>query len=123
VPPTPTAGRQPEATTASRSRAVVSKSRGTSGSLMLRGCGSHTCSDLAGHVPSRRLRQRRSKVEELPLNQPGLSRRITPELTDAGGQWRPRWKLTRPARVRSSDFVGPRVFHPSISYRDWRFLA
>ena len=27
------------------------------------------------------------------------------ELTDAGGQWRWNWKLTWPARVRSSDFV------------------
>lgn len=32
----------------------------------------------------------------------------TIELTDAGGQRRPNWKLTRPARVRSSDLVGPR---------------
>jgi hypothetical protein len=29
----------------------------------------------------------------------------TPELTDAGGQWRPNWNLTQPARVRSSNFV------------------
>jgi len=29
----------------------------------------------------------------------------TPELTDAGGQWHPNWKLTWPARVRSSDLV------------------
>src|SRR5437016_1480679 len=29
----------------------------------------------------------------------------TNERTDAGGQWHPNWKLTRPARVRSSDFV------------------
>lgn len=31
--------------------------------------------------------------------------RLTKELTDAGGQWRPKWKLTRSARVRSSDLV------------------
>lgn len=35
----------------------------------------------------------------------------TPELTDAGGKWHWNWKLTRPARVRSSDFVRPLVFH------------
>ena len=30
---------------------------------------------------------------------------LTAELSDAGGQWRPKWKLPWPARVRSSDFV------------------
>ena len=35
----------------------------------------------------------------------GRQRCRTPELTDAGGHWRPNWKLTRPARVRSSDLV------------------
>jgi hypothetical protein len=34
-----------------------------------------------------------------------MSFRRTTELTDAGGQWRPNWELTRPARVRSSDLV------------------
>jgi len=34
----------------------------------------------------------------------------TIELTDAGGKWRPNWKLTWPARVRSSDFVRHRHF-------------
>src|SRR5436190_8004451 len=33
--------------------------------------------------------------------------RITPELSDADGPVRPHWQLTWPARVRSSDFVGP----------------
>ena len=37
--------------------------------------------------------------------------RRTPELTGAGGHWRPNWKLTWPARVRSSDWFGDQRFH------------
>ena len=52
----------------------------------------------------------RAFVCELPLGSPRpVGIRPTPELTDAGGQGRPNWKLTRPARVRSSDLV--RLFH------------
>jgi hypothetical protein len=39
------------------------------------------------------------------MDQDGMVSWLTIELTDAGGQWRPNWKLTRPARGRSSDFV------------------
>src|SRR5437762_728318 len=35
--------------------------------------------------------------------------RLTPELSDAGGQARPNWQLTWPARIRSSDFVSQLV--------------
>jgi hypothetical protein len=46
------------------------------------------------------------KADDSIFHEP-VRARLTPELTDAGGQWCPNWKLTRPARVRSSDLVRP----------------
>jgi len=42
---------------------------------------------------------------------------LTPELSDAGGPARPHCRLTWPARVRSSDFVGQLLVHPSLFRR------
>jgi hypothetical protein len=48
------------------------------------------------------------------------------ELTDAGGQGRPNWKLMRPARVRSSDLaivVGASLVTLEVASANTRHLA
>src|SRR5207249_408244 len=78
APPTPTPGRQPAASIGPRSRAVVSRARGACTYKCLGGRGSgHRCCHL--------LRQRAvppppiapPRVQDPPLHQHGLSRRIT----------------------------------------------
>jgi len=74
---------------------------------------------MFSHLARQRAFVRQVDVTEVPRQDAfecvcGGDRRAkrTPELSDAGGQWRPNGKLTRPARDCSSDFVGRLVLVP-----------
>src|SRR5437870_710207 len=82
------------------------------GDKLLNEFGDHGCGGVGfGRVAS-------YAVVAAPEKREGTSRkakhricRLTTELSDAGSPVRPNWQLTRPARIRSSDFVSPLDLH------------